>query len=109
MLEIAGDLTTEGGEGQSLVKGVQVNLKAIALSVKPGGVVGSIVIGGQVRTGGDDVITIEIDGQVDQLQVAGGVAAEGHNSDAIHLRGDSLDLGALTVTAAQGKTVVTMN
>ena len=46
LLEISGDLTTEGGEGQSLVKGVQVSLKAIALSIKPGAEVGSIIVGG---------------------------------------------------------------
>ena len=106
VLEIAGALTTDGGEGQSLVKGVQVALKAIALSVKPGGIVGSVIIGGNVRTAGDDVTTIEIDGQVDQIQVGGAVAADGHNSDAIHLRGDSLDLSGLDVTAAHGQTVV---
>ncbi len=46
VLEISGDLTTEGGEGQSLVKGVQESLKAIALSIKPGGNIGTITIGG---------------------------------------------------------------
>ena len=40
ILEISGDLSTDGGEGQSLVKGVQMSLKAIALSVKPGAEVG---------------------------------------------------------------------
>jgi hypothetical protein len=39
-LELTGDLTTSGGEGQSLVQGVQTTLKAIALSVKPGGKIG---------------------------------------------------------------------
>ena len=55
VLEIAGDLTTAGGEGRSLVKGVQVVLKAIALSVMAGGEGGAIAVGGQVRTTGDDV------------------------------------------------------
>ncbi|MFB7260665.1 hypothetical protein ACFCXH_00630 [Streptomyces nojiriensis] len=36
-LLVAGDVTTSGGEGLSLVKGVQVVLKAIALSIKSGG------------------------------------------------------------------------
>ena len=40
-LEISGDISTEGGEGMSLVRGVQMALKAVALSVKPGGSVGS--------------------------------------------------------------------
>jgi hypothetical protein len=66
-LEISGDLTTDGGEGQSLVKGVQVSLKAIALSIKPGADVGAIRVGGQVRTAGDNVISVEIDGDVGQI------------------------------------------
>ena len=40
LLEVAGDISTDGGEGQSLVKGVRVVLKAVALSIKPGGRVG---------------------------------------------------------------------
>jgi hypothetical protein len=77
LLEVAGDLTTAGGEGQSLVRGVQVALKAIALSIKPGGAVGAIAVGGQVRTTGDDVVSVEIDGEVGRIDVAGGVVAAG--------------------------------
>jgi hypothetical protein len=73
VLEIAGDLTTDGGAGLSLVKGVQVRLKAIALSVQAGG---------RIRTTGDDVLTVEIEGRLDDLQVAGGISAEGHRSAA---------------------------
>ena len=40
-LTVSGDVTTSGGEGLSLVKGVQVVLKAVGLSIKPGGEVGS--------------------------------------------------------------------
>ena len=64
VLETAGDLTTDGGEGRSLVKGVQVTLQAIALSVKPGGSIGRLTIGGQVRTAAADVPSIEIEGEV---------------------------------------------
>jgi hypothetical protein len=52
VLEIKGELSTEGGEGMSLVKGVQMTLKAIALSVEPGGSVGKVTIGGELRTTG---------------------------------------------------------
>jgi len=106
ILEISGDLTTEGGEGQSLVKGVQVSLKAIALSIKPGADVGMISVGGQVRTAGDNVITVEIDGDVGQIEVAGGVVAEGANSDAIHVRGDMAGLDSLSAQAANGQALV---
>ncbi len=106
LLEIAGDLTTDGGEGQSLVKGVQLALKAIALSIKPGGPVGTITIGGWVRTTGDDIITIEIDDEVGELRIGGGVTAEGRDSDAVHRRGGSPDLSAITVTSAHGRAIV---
>jgi hypothetical protein len=65
--EISGDLTTEGGEGQSLVKGVQVSLKAIA-EYQAWFEVGIISVGGQVRTAGDNVITVEIDEDVGQIR-----------------------------------------
>ncbi|KAA0024083.1 hypothetical protein [Antrihabitans cavernicola] len=105
-LEIAGDLTTDGGEGQSLVKGVQMTLKAIALSVKPGGHIGTVSVGGQIKTKGDDVVTVEIEGNIDTLTVAGGISAEGKGSDAVHLTGE-LDLSGVNVTAADGKDIVT--
>jgi hypothetical protein len=106
VLDIAGDLTTAGGEGCSLVKGVQVVLKAIALSVKPGGEVGTITVGGQVRTTGDDVISVEIEGAVGRIDVSGGVVATGARSDAVHARGEISGLDELEVSAARGRAIV---
>jgi hypothetical protein len=106
LLEVAGDLTTAGGEGRSLVKGVQVALKAIALSVKPGGEVGAIAVGGEVRTTGDDVVSVEIDGDVGRIAVAGGVSAAGARSDAVHVRGEVPGLDELSVRAASGQAVL---
>ena len=106
ILEISGDLSTDGGEGQSLVKGVQMSLKAIALSVKPGAKVSSVTVGGQVRTAGNNVISVELDGDVDRIDIAGGVIANGANSDGIHVRGDVPGLDAINVHAAHGHEVV---
>jgi hypothetical protein len=105
-LEISGDLTTEGGEGQSLVKGVQLSLKAIALSIKPGADVETISVGGQVRTTGENVITVEIEGNVGQIEIAGGVVADGMNSDAIHARGETAGLDGVSAHAANGEALV---
>jgi hypothetical protein len=105
-LEIKGDLTTSGGEGQSLVKGVQVSLKAVALSVKPGGRIDSVIVGGRISTHGDDVVSVEIEGDVDDLQVTGGIAAEGRRSDAIHIHGARLDLSHIAVAATNGEAIV---
>jgi hypothetical protein len=106
VLDIAGDLTTEGGEGQSLVKGVQVTLKAVALSVKPSGALDRITVGGRIRTSGNDVVTVEIDGNVGELVAARGIFAHGRNSDAIHTADQSLALDHLTVRADHGQEIV---
>ena len=106
ILEISGDLSTDGGEGQSLVKGVQMSLKVIALSVKPGAEVGAITVGGQVRTAGENVISVELDGVVDRIDIAGGVIADGAGSDGIHVRGDVPGLDAINVDAPNGHQIV---
>jgi hypothetical protein len=63
-LLVTGDITTTGGRGLSLVKGVQVELEAVALSVKSGGSIQDIRIGGTVSTRGADVPAIENDGEI---------------------------------------------
>jgi hypothetical protein len=106
ILEISGDLTTDGGEGMSLVKGVQVTLKAIALSVKPGGKVGTVEIGGCVRTTGDNVVSLEVEDAVERIDIAGGIIAEGKGSDGVHVRGEVPGLSGVNVRAAHGQAVV---
>lgn len=107
VLEIEGDLRTEGGEGLSLVKGVQTTLKAIALSVKPGGSIGKLSVAGELESTGDNVVTLEIEGEIGEIEVAGGVTAAGNGSDAVHLNGgDVPGLDALRITAAAGEQIV---
>jgi hypothetical protein len=105
-LRVAGDVTTDGGEGLSLVKGVQTKLKAIALSVKQGGKVESIDIGGKLATRGDHVTTLEIQGTVARLAVAGGVEATGEGADAAHVFGDVPGLDKIKLQAARGQALV---
>lgn len=105
-LAVSGDVTTSGGEGLSLVKGVQIVLKAVALSVKPGGEVGRITIGGRLATSGDQVNTVEIEGRLDRLEVAGGISATGAGSDAVHVTGEVPGLDAIEKTAAGGRPLV---
>jgi hypothetical protein len=85
---------------------VQVSLKAIALSIKPGADVGAIRVGGQVRTTGDNVITVEIDGDVGRIELAGGVVTSGSNSDAIHTRGNVPGLDEVSIHTANGQDIV---
>lgn len=107
MLEIKGDLSTEGGEGMSLVKGVQITLKAVALSVKPGGSVGKVTIGGELRTTGADVVTLEVEGEIGEIRVANGISAAGDGSDAVHLRDEHIDgLDDIEIRATSGERIV---
>jgi hypothetical protein len=107
VLEIRGDLTTEGGEGLSLVKGVQMTLKAIALSVKPGGSVGKVAIGGELRTSGANVVTLEVEGKIAEIDVVGGISATGAGSDAVHLGdGEIRGLEGAKISAAAGERIV---
>lgn len=105
-LTVSGDVTTSGGEGLSLVKGVQVVLKAVGLSIKPGGQVGSITVGGRIATSGDIVNTVESEGRVDRLEVRGGIDASGQGSDAVHVSSDVPGLDTVAIQATGGRNVV---
>lgn len=107
-LDVRGDLSTSGGEGRSLVRGVQVSLKAVALSIKAGGRIGSVNVGGRIGTSGDDVTTVTVDGELGEIHAAGGIAATGRRSDALHVRGDGPDLTGLRLTSADGNEIVTL-
>jgi hypothetical protein len=80
---VAGDLVTTGGQGMSLVKGVQTPLKAIALSVQDGGDIDTVTIGGRLASLGDGVVTLEVSGTLRRLRVDGGIAALGKGSNAV--------------------------
>lgn len=88
-IEVRGDVRTTGGEGMSLVKGVQVKLKAIGISIKPGGELDSLTVGGTVATAGEDLVSFEVleGGTVKQLSV-GDVIATGSGSVNTKFEGD---------------------
>ncbi|CAM5408871.1 hypothetical protein GCM10010329_84350 [Streptomyces spiroverticillatus] len=105
-LEVRGDLTTTGGTGLSLVRGVQTQLKATALSIKKDGRIGQVGVGGRISARGDDLVTVEIDGDLGTLSARGGIQAEGHRADAVHTRGEGRELAGVVISAADGKTMV---
>jgi hypothetical protein len=76
-------IETFGGTGPSLVKGVVINLSAIALSIKPGGSAREIEIAGGVKTNGPGVAPIEQHGAIDSLRVSGGFVTAGGGFDKI--------------------------
>ncbi|MGS2619206.1 hypothetical protein ACVCAH_32460 [Micromonospora sp. LZ34] len=106
VLEVRGDLTTGGGTGTSLVQGVQTQLTAIALSIKSGGSIGQATVGGRIATRGDNLVTVDVDGELGRLIAAGGIHADGSGSDAVRIQGQGPDLNGVNITAADGRTVV---
>lgn len=101
-LTVKRDLTTVGGEGLSLVRGVQVTLQAIALSIKDGGELDSIEVGGEISTSGDNVPAIESAGSVKAF-AATAVRATGSGADAVRYRAGSLPLDGLALYARDGE------
>ncbi len=76
-------IETFGGTGDSLVKGVIVNLSAIALSVKPGGSATSIEVGGGLTTHGKGVAPLEIQGDIGIFHVEDRLRALGSGFEKI--------------------------
>jgi hypothetical protein len=99
-LTVHNDVETTGGEGTSLVKGVQMTLKAIAFSVKPGGTIESVTVGGSLRTRGDHVVTFDVEkgARIGTLSIGGSVVALGAGSKATRLEGEVPILDHATAT-----------
>jgi hypothetical protein len=105
-LDIVGSVTTFGGRGTSLVRGRQVQLSAIAVSVQSTGRIGRLSVGGSLSTHGDDVVTLDVDGTIGALKVQQGITAAGMGSDAVRLTGEVAGLDEVHVTAAHGQDIV---
>ncbi|GAK30817.1 hypothetical protein WOSG25_050890 [Weissella oryzae SG25] len=84
---IKNDITTHGGLGNSLVKGVNILLPAYAISIKNAGEVDDIEINGSLITHGSNVTTyiVENGGIVHHLEVSGTVDAKGINSQPVKI------------------------
>lgn len=100
-LTVHHDVQTTGGEGSSLVKGVQMRLKAIAFSVKAGGVIDTVTIGGSLRTRGADMVTFDVDdgATIKELTIGGSIEADGTGSKPTRIDGQVPPLGDLTAGA----------
>ncbi|WP_091256881.1 hypothetical protein [Arthrobacter sp. ok909] len=99
-----GSLSTSGGTGESLVKGVLMPLSAIALSVKPTGHIGSVDIGADISTDGDGLATVDLEGPVGTLTVGGKIIAHGAGASSVRIAGvTGPDLDGLTLEAPNGQ------
>jgi hypothetical protein len=68
-IKVRRGIETFGGRGESLVKGVVMNLAATALSVKPGGSIERAHIGGGIVTHGKAIEAIELHGRIGTLEI----------------------------------------
>ena len=89
-IEVSGELRTTGGVGMSLVKGVQTELRASAISLKSGADTPSLHVRGRVLTEGEDLSAVEVleGARVGELRLDGGIDAKGAGSRATLLRGE---------------------
>lgn len=103
-ITIDGNVTTHGTVGETLVKGVIMQLPADAISVKPGGVVERLVVGGNLETHGAGVTTYAVEGgKVEAIDVRGEVVAHGQKSEAIRIdKGGATPLTNVTARAPAG-------
>jgi hypothetical protein len=77
-------ITTHGSVGNTLVKGVNMELPADAFSVKPGGIVEKLVVNGDLVTHGANVATYVVEGgRVGAIDIKGRVLAHGRESNAL--------------------------
>jgi hypothetical protein len=95
-------IRTHGGSGDSLVRGKITRLSAHALSVQPGGRIGSVEVGGVLASAGAGVSTVDIQGEVGTMRVNGGIEAHGDGAEALHVHGGRLDLLDTSVSSRAG-------
>ncbi|MDD7384828.1 MAG: hypothetical protein SPI12_06155 [Actinomycetaceae bacterium] len=80
-LHVTGNIVTEGGFGDSLVKGVIVQLPATAYSLKEGSLVKRMTVDGDIITHGDGVDAVMADsGQAQEFILGGSIRTLGQNA-----------------------------
>lgn len=85
-ITVTNGITTEGSQGQTLVKGVIMNLAADAISIKPGGDIKQLNVSGGITTKGDNVSSYHVEGGVvHQLEVSDDIVSNGDNSFAVYV------------------------
>lgn len=101
-------ITTHGSVGNTLVKGVNMQLPAEAFSVKPGGIIEKLVVHGDLVTHGAKVATYAVEGgRVGAIDIKGKVLAHGRDSNAVLVANQgSTPLTNVRASAVAGKALV---
>lgn len=82
-IEVKGAVSTHGGVGQTLVKGVIMILPANGVSIKAGGEIQNLILGGGIVTQGNKVTSLEIEGTITRLSIKKGIVANGLDSTGV--------------------------
>lgn len=103
-INVSHGVTTEGSQGQTLVKGVIMNLTADGISIKPGGDVQELNVSGGITTLGDGVASYRIEGgKVHRLKVSGEVLANGDGAYAVYVaEGGATPLSHVSAVSKKG-------
>lgn len=85
-IEVINDVKTKGSIGQTLVKGVIMELAADAISIKEGGLVEDLTVGGNLEVGGKEVVAYHVDkGQVKKFSLNGQIIAKDDSSQEVKI------------------------
>ena len=97
------DIETFGGEGESLVKGVITQLSADGLSVKEGGTIDKVEIGGRIVTNGQNVRSLHVQGEINTITVKGGIVSKGLKSKAVLIENGNVSLNGIEIVEQSTK------
>ncbi|NYF24665.1 hypothetical protein [Sporosarcina sp. JAI121] len=91
------DIENFGDEAESLVKGVITQLSADGLSVKEGGTIDTVEIGGRIVTNGKNVRSLHVQGKINTIAVKGGIFSIGPKSKAVLIENGSVSLNGIEI------------
>lgn len=91
-IKILNDVITYGTTGESLVKGQIQELDAIAISLKPNGILKELNIGGNIETNGANILalSVEEDSQIESFNLNGNIQTASETNKAIDISEQSL-------------------
>ncbi|PWH05062.1 hypothetical protein DEO23_14780 [Brachybacterium endophyticum] len=105
-LSARGDIATEGGAGDCTMDDTQSARPGSALRLTQGGGIEVLEVGGQIRTAGDDVVSVDLGSAVGSWNVAGGVVASGARSRPVRRAPGIAAPAAGSFLAADGRDVI---
>lgn len=90
-IKINKDVKTHGATGMSLVKGEIQELDAIALSVKPGGSIKELNVGGNIETQGKKILafSVEDEAEIHDFNITGNIVTDSETTEKVQLHSNA--------------------